>query len=82
MSAADTAVQPANQEIAQSSAWSAASGNESSRGVDEFLIARGGPYYDLQQRMGLLRESNTELNPARKRTVSLSRSSPIRCCRS
>ncbi len=82
MSAADTAVQPANQEIAQSSAWSAASGDKSSRGVDEFLIARGGPYYDLQQRMGLLRESDTVLFLAGFSSVLLSRSSPIRCCRS
>jgi hypothetical protein len=38
---------------------SASSANETdtgSAGVDEFLIAHGGPYYDLQQRLGLLHE--------------------------
>jgi hypothetical protein len=56
MSASDTAVQPSNQDVAQSSASPAAAADNPSRGVDEFLIARGGPFYDLQQRMGLLRE--------------------------
>ena len=56
MSASDTASQPSNHDVAQKSAWPAAAADDLARGVDEFLIAHGGPYYDLQQRMGLLRE--------------------------
>ena len=56
MSASDTAGQPSNHDVAQKSAWPAAATDDLARGVDEFLIAHGGPYYDLQQRIGLLRE--------------------------
>jgi hypothetical protein len=56
MSAADTAVQPSNQDVAQSGAAPAAAADNPSLEVDEFLIARGGPFYELQQRLGLLRE--------------------------
>jgi hypothetical protein len=38
-----------------------------SAGVDAFLIARGGPYYDLQQRMGLLHER--ALNAGRRAAI-------------
>jgi hypothetical protein len=38
-----------------------------SAGVDAFLIARGGPYYDLQQRMGLLHER--ALNARRRAAI-------------
>jgi hypothetical protein len=36
-------------------------------GFDEFLIARGGPYYDLQQRLGLLHER--ALNAGRRAAI-------------
>jgi hypothetical protein len=32
----------------------AAAGNEGTAGIGDFLIARGGPFYELQQRLGLL----------------------------
>ena len=38
-----------------------------SAGVDEFLIARGGPFYDLQQRLGLLQER--ALNAGRRAAI-------------
>jgi hypothetical protein len=38
-----------------------------SAGVDAFLIARGGPYYNLQQRMGLLHER--ALNAGRRAAI-------------
>jgi hypothetical protein len=36
--------------------------------VDEFLIAMGAPFYDLQQRLGLLHER--ALNAGRRTTAS------------
>ena len=56
MSAADTAGQPSNHDVAQKRASSAAATDDLRAEFDEFLIAHGGPYYDLQQRIGLLRE--------------------------
>jgi hypothetical protein len=56
MSASDAAVQPANRDTAQSGASPAAAADDPSRGIDAFLIARGGPFYELQQRLGLLHE--------------------------
>jgi hypothetical protein len=67
MSASDTASQPSNHDVAQKSAWPAAATDDASRGVDEFLIAHGGPYYDLQQRLGLLRER--ALNAGRRAAI-------------
>jgi hypothetical protein len=52
MSAADAAVQPSNDD----GALRAAAADDPLRRVDEFLIARGGPFYALQQRLGLLHE--------------------------
>jgi hypothetical protein len=56
MSASEAAVQPPNQDPTQSSASPAAAADNRSRGIEAFLIARGGPFYDLQQRLGLLHE--------------------------
>jgi hypothetical protein len=51
-------VELSNQDRARSgeAPASATTLEERPRGVGEFLIARGGPFYDLQQRLGLLRE--------------------------
>jgi hypothetical protein len=54
MPASDARVRPRNKDAAASSGAAAARGR--SPGIGDFLIARGGPYYDLQQRLGLLRE--------------------------
>jgi hypothetical protein len=55
MSVSDAAVQPSDRDGAQSSARPATAADDASRGVDGFLIAHGGPFYALQQRLGLLR---------------------------
>jgi hypothetical protein len=46
---------------------SATPNDHRSRGVGDFLIARGGPYYDLQQRLGLLHER--ALNAGRRAAI-------------
>jgi hypothetical protein len=56
MWASDTAVQPSKDDVARSSTLPAAAAEDPLRRVDEFLIARGGPFYELQERLGLLRE--------------------------
>jgi hypothetical protein len=66
MSPADRAIQPPKQEVAQSSARPAATVDKPPR-IDEFLIARGGPFYDLQQRLGLLHER--ALNAGRRAAI-------------
>ena len=44
-----------------------ASIGDPSRSIDEFLIARGGPFYELQQRLGLLHEQ--ALHAGRRATL-------------
>jgi hypothetical protein len=56
MSTSGTAVRPSNQDGARSSALPAEGVDDTSRRIDEFLIAHGGPFYELQHRLGLLRE--------------------------
>lgn len=68
MPASDTAVQLANEDAARSGTGPAAAADDRSRLVGEFLFARGGPFYDLQQRMGLLREQALQ---ARRRAAIL-----------
>jgi hypothetical protein len=41
--------------------------DDRSRGIDEFLIAHGGPFYDLQERLGLLHER--ALNAGRRAAI-------------
>jgi hypothetical protein len=47
-----------NKDAAMSRKTAAAASltDDRSRGLDEFLIAHGGPFYDLQERLGLLHE--------------------------
>lgn len=67
MSAADTAVRPSKQDVAQSGAAPAVAVDHPSRGFDDFLIARGGPFYNLQQRLRLLHER--ALNAGRRAAI-------------
>jgi hypothetical protein len=54
MPGSDARTQNRAEDAAASSEASAS--RDRSPGIGDFLIARGGPYYDLQQRLGLLRE--------------------------
>jgi hypothetical protein len=69
MPTADAGVEPSNEDAARSreSAAAATRANDGSRGIDEFLFARGGPYYDLQQPLGLLHER--ALNAGRRAAI-------------
>jgi hypothetical protein len=67
MSAADTGAQPSKADVARSSARPTAAPDDPSSGIDAFLIARGGPYYDLQHRLGLLTER--ALNAGRRAAI-------------
>ena len=67
MSASDTTAQLSNQDLAQRSASPAAAADDPSRRGDDFLIARGGPFYDLQRQLGLLHER--ALNAGRRAAI-------------
>jgi hypothetical protein len=56
MSASGAGIELSNQDLARSGEGPASATAADDRGVGEFLIARGGPFYDLQERLGLLRE--------------------------
>ena len=55
MPAAGSDVQPSSGPTTRGGEAPASIGDPS-RSIDEFLIARGGPFYELQQRLGLLHE--------------------------
>jgi hypothetical protein len=65
--AAETGVRAPDADAARSSASPTAAPDGPSSGFDEFLIARGGPYYDLQQRLGLLH--GRALNAGRRAAI-------------
>jgi hypothetical protein len=69
MPASGAGVELSNRDLARSGEEpaSATTLEERSRGVGEFLIARGGPFYDLQQRLGLLHER--ALNAGRRAAI-------------
>jgi hypothetical protein len=58
MSASGTGVRPTNGDVAPSGEAPASPPlvDDRPRGMGDFLIARGGPFNDLQQKLGLLRE--------------------------
>jgi hypothetical protein len=54
MPASDARGRPRNKDAA--AGGEALASHDRTPGIGDFLIARGGPYYDLQRRLGLLRE--------------------------
>jgi hypothetical protein len=56
-----------NAAMSRKTAAAASRTDDRSRGIDEFLIAHGGPFYDLQERLGLLHER--ALNAGRRAAI-------------
>lgn len=76
MSLSDRVIQPPKPEAAQASAWPATAADKPS-GIDEFLIARGGPFYDLQQRLGLLHERSLNAGPRAAILIAIAWGAPL-----
>jgi hypothetical protein len=67
MSASAAGVRRSSEDAAEDGQDPAAPATGHTRVVDEFLIARGGPFHDLQQRLGLLHER--ALNAGRRAAI-------------